>query len=101
MVQVDRVLGDPRISRRFWNRITVDPVTGCWTCSGRSTPEGYRQAGNTTAHRFIYQRLVGPVTRELQVDHRCHDPGARRRCRACRRDYYRNRYRRVRESAGS
>lgn len=56
--------------------------TGCWVWTGARTKGGYgitgvrslsRSSGftQTTAHRKVYQLLVGPIPPGLQLDHLC------------------------------
>jgi len=54
---------------------------GCWIWTGAKDWRGYGIAGtanhgSTTAHRDVYQHLVGPVPDDLELDHLC-------RVRAC------------------
>jgi hypothetical protein len=52
----------------------VDPETGCWVWRG-STPRGYgsikRDGIRYRAHRYIYEREIGPIPDGLQLDHLC------------------------------
>lgn len=48
-------------------RITVDPVSGCWLIGPN---DRHATIGGRSAHRLVYELLVGPVPRELVVDHR-------------------------------
>lgn len=51
---------------------------GCWTWTGAVTPDGYAiftaNYTNEYAHRWMYQRHVGPIPDGFTIDHRCHDP---------------------------
>lgn len=58
----------------------VDPDTGCWNwIGGRITMYGYGVKRLTTgvggptamAHRWVYERFVGPIPGGLQLDHLC------------------------------
>lgn len=53
---------------------TVDDETGCWNWNG-VTPRGYgyimRDGVRHQAHRYMYERAVGPVPEGLQLDHLC------------------------------
>lgn len=59
---------------------TTELVEGCWLWQGEVTANGYGRfsttAGRTVAHRWIYERLVGPIPEGRQLDHLC-------RVRAC------------------
>ena len=69
-------LGPPHESR-----YTQDENTGCWNWSGWITTNGYgilRLSDKRTAlaHRFVFERTVGPVAEGLDLDHLCRN----RRC---------------------
>lgn len=51
--------------------IDLDDVDGCWEWMGGFLPDGYGQMGGTTAHRYVYEKLVESVPSDLQVDHLC------------------------------
>lgn len=66
--------------RRSKPPIRVDD-SGCWIwegCINKGTGYGYvtRGRANTGAHRWVYERLVGPIPDGLVIDHLC-------RVRAC------------------
>lgn len=49
---------------------------GCWEWSASRHSSGYGQfyyngRGNGFAHRFAYERFVGPIPSGLQIDHLC------------------------------
>lgn len=46
---------------------------GCWTWTAQLTPDGYgrRSKNPKSAHRYVYERLVGPIPEGLQIDHLC------------------------------
>ena len=44
-------------------------MSGCWLWTGPCSPNGYGYFGRTTAHRWIYQRTVGPAREHLH--HHC------------------------------
>lgn len=60
----------------------VDPITGCWNCQHAINTKGYgyakvKQNGRYVGvmrHRLVYERLVGPVPREMALDHLCRNP---------------------------
>lgn len=70
--------------QRFWNKVALPNEQGCmeWTAGLKSN--GYGQFGvgrRATArklypHRVSYELLVGPIPKELEVDHLCKN----RRC---------------------
>lgn len=60
---------------RLLRRIEINPDTGCWEWQ-LSTKLGYGQFalnGTVTrqAHRYAYERMVGPVPSGLELDHLC------------------------------
>lgn len=72
--------GDERLPRRFWDKVSVCPATGCWLWTARIWGGGYGAFywhGHTRqSHRVSYEALVGPIADGLQADHLC-------RVRAC------------------
>ncbi len=44
--------------------------TGCWLWEGR-TQNGYGRFGRTVSHRVTYEWLVGPVAKNIELDHLC------------------------------
>lgn len=66
---------------RFQDKVRVDEETGCWEWRGArktarqygSQPYGNFKANGRvrSAHRFIYETLVGPVPSGLELDHQC------------------------------
>lgn len=61
---------------RFWSNVELGPGE-CWTWSGQVSAHGYgrlhrSEPGSVLAHRWSYERLVGPIGREMTLDHRCH-----------------------------
>ena len=69
-------LGDQRLPGRFWSKVTVDDVTGCWLWTAAKTDRGYPNFGSwptigkcTGAHRVAYEVLVGPIPEGWTIDH--------------------------------
>lgn len=54
----------------------VEPTGFCWHWTGGLNNCGYGQVGfngrTTPAHRAVYELLVGPIPKGLQLDHLCH-----------------------------
>lgn len=48
----------------------------CWLWRGYITHQGYGSLGEKGAHRFSYERFIGPIPSGLHVDHVCNT----RRC---------------------
>lgn len=64
---------------RFWAFVEV--VGDCWEWRGNASPRGYgqfgrggRTEGKAMAHRWSYERYVGPITDGLYVCHACDNP---------------------------
>lgn len=59
---------------RFWAKVRVAP-SGCWEWIAARGTGGYGLfrvgAHLECAHRFAYKAIVGPITRELTIDHLC------------------------------
>jgi hypothetical protein len=57
------------------DRIQIDPVSGCWLWKLALNRDGYGCAQfkgrSYLAHRMMYEMLVGPIPRGLQIDHLC------------------------------
>lgn len=60
-------------------RYAIDPDTGCWTTLGGTTPVGYGKIteGRRThlLHRWMYERVVGPIPEGKQLHHVCRNKG--------------------------
>lgn len=74
--------GDPRRVELFVVKVDFDAPNGCWIwTAGKSAKTGYGVFGivkdgrptTTSAHRWIYELLVGPAE-GLDVDHLCRVP---------------------------
>jgi hypothetical protein len=69
--------GKPALER-FFSFIT-EREDGCWHWTGNGT-RGYgrfRPGGNRNlvfAHRWAYERFIGPIPDGLQIDHLCRNP---------------------------
>jgi hypothetical protein len=64
---------------KFWAR--VDASGDCWEWTGNTTRNGYGMfsmgavIGSKMAHRVVWQILVDVLPTDLEVDHRCFNPG--------------------------
>jgi hypothetical protein len=62
---------------RFMMKVEIPgPLDGCWLWTAAKTQKGYgvfgaTSPGVTTAHRWIYSRVVGVVPDGWVVDHLC------------------------------
>lgn len=63
------------IMRRFQSSYEINSVTGCWEWLNYLGSDGYGQFSDKyktlVAHRFSYERLVGPIPEGLTLDHLC------------------------------
>lgn len=64
---------DPKV--RFWRHVEKHE-SGCWLWTGGKTRGGYGTFNPTrdkaqVAHRYWYEVAIGPVPRELDLDHLC------------------------------
>ena len=57
--------------RLFWQYIEKKDQLGCWPWSGPTREGRYGVIGQRYAHRFAYELLVGPIPRDLEIDHLC------------------------------
>lgn len=59
---------------RFFGYVTFD-ADGCWRWHGVHTHNGYGTFGlgqrHVYAHRWLYELSVGPIPKELDIDHLC------------------------------
>jgi hypothetical protein len=49
----------------------VQKTNTCWIWIGNKSSKGYGRFGNIRAHRFSYEYYVGPMPKNLQIDHLC------------------------------
>lgn len=71
-------LNDARLPARFWRRIAVDGLTGCWCWTGpllkgygRWTDGARETRVEQAAHRVAYKALIGPIPDGMDLDHLC------------------------------
>jgi hypothetical protein len=66
---------DTRLPERFWDKVGVEPNSGCWLWLGHLCRKGYgryKLRGKLNlAHRFAYEALAGAIPVGLQCDHLC------------------------------
>lgn len=71
------MLGVPEVER-FWAKVDRRGDDECWPWKAGTFGSGYghfsyeRFGGGSTAHRFAYELLVGPIPDGLELDHLCH-----------------------------
>lgn len=77
-----RALALFRYERRHGKKplFEVDEATGCWNWIAAVRPNGYavfwKNSRVLSAHRVVYETLVGPIPEGLDLDHLCRN----RRC---------------------
>ena len=63
---------------RFWDKVEVDPKTGCWVWTGGSIALGYgvlmRHGTSRLAHRLSAADFYGPIPDGLCALHHCDNP---------------------------
>lgn len=72
------IFGDPRLSSRFWQKVTI-LESGCWDWCATRNQFGYgiyrtrenNAYGTKVAHRILYLVLVGAIPEGLELDHLC------------------------------
>lgn len=62
---------------RFMSHVEPEPTSGCWLWTAYVSPDGYGrfradQTRGTAAHRWAYERHVGPIPPTHEIDHLCH-----------------------------
>lgn len=67
---------DSRLPARFWNKVSPEPMSGCWLWIGPLNSGGYSEYRVGTyqvyrGHRISYAALVGSIPDGLQLDHVC------------------------------
>lgn len=62
----------------YLRRFTVDELSGCWIWQGPPNGSGHGQVatpeGTTTAHRAVYETLIGPIPSAISLHHTCPNP---------------------------
>lgn len=72
--QADQSADSPE--RQIGKRITPRP-DGCWVFNGKTNKYGQINVGGqrVTVHRWVYERLVGPIDEGCHLHHTCVTPG--------------------------
>lgn len=52
----------------------IDAEGDCWEWMGARNGTGYGNIESRGAHRVIYEALVGPIPKGLDLDHLCRNP---------------------------
>lgn len=65
----------PKWEARFWSKVNMLNVNGCWLWTGTVTDQGYGCLSiggkKIRAHRLAYRLCVGYIPAPLTVDHKC------------------------------
>lgn len=66
------------LDERFDEKWMPEPMSGCWLWLGSKNGAGYgtieRDGRTFMAHRYSYERAVGPIPEGLVLDHLCRTP---------------------------
>lgn len=70
---------DERLPERFWDKVSVEPNTGCWLWLAQIDKDGYgkfklNSRTLVAAHRVSYGGLVAPIPDGCFVCHKCDNP---------------------------
>ena len=64
------------VEDRFWQKVIVGDPEECWEWTGALAHGGYGACWNgerqVPAHCFVYELMVGPIPKGMQIDHQCH-----------------------------
>lgn len=68
--------GSLTVEERFWAKVVK--TSDCWVWSGSITEDGYglfttSRGRGMVAHRFAYQLHHGEISKEMELDHVCHN----------------------------
>jgi hypothetical protein len=75
--QIPLGYGDPRVPQRLWDKVGIDPATGCWPWLGarwghkKSYGAAWYENFTWRAHRLFFTLLVRPVADDEHVHHDC------------------------------
>jgi hypothetical protein len=63
---------------RFNEKYTIDKKTGCWLWTACLEKSGYAHFTDINgkpcrAHRFSYEYFIGPLDKNLEICHNCHN----------------------------
>jgi len=71
--------GDIRLSKRFWDKVSPEPNSGCWLWTAAVDPNGYGKFGvpgqyrTALSHRYSFENLVERAD-DCFVCHKCDNP---------------------------
>lgn len=60
---------------RFWEKVEKIPFDSCWRWTSELDHKGYGKfwdgSRKVMAHRWAYERVIGPIPEDLTIDHLC------------------------------
>lgn len=60
------------VEERFWAKVNKTETCWLWTASRKGSYGGFKIEGKTVyAHRFAYERIVGAIPANRELDHLC------------------------------
>ena len=67
------------LEQRFWEKISLEPKTGCWLWTAYTDRNGYGKMSIATAtpewaHRISYRLYKGEIPVGYEIDHKCSTP---------------------------
>lgn len=66
------------VDARFFAKLVPEPTSGCWLWTAANVPSGYGifcpPGERFYAHRWAYERFVGPIPDGHQIHHVCRTP---------------------------
>lgn len=69
------MFGAVQLPTRFWDKVRVDEVSGCWLWQAAKDRDGYGRyqirPRSEEAHRVAYEALQSAIPDGLQLDHLC------------------------------
>ena len=64
-----------RDQARFWAKVDLSDIEGCWYWIGSGRGGGYGsfrlRSGSVSPHRYVYEYMFGPIPEGLHIDHLC------------------------------
>ena len=77
---VDMTPRKTKLEDRFWPKVDISKVIGCWEWQAGKNSQGYgmirdEEGKNICAHRASWILLKGKIPKGMQVLHECNNPG--------------------------
>jgi hypothetical protein len=64
-------MGKYKPHQQAFDEKIVKTNEGCWRWNGAKNHDGYAMLKDEIAHRWSYQRYIGPLVQGLEIDHVC------------------------------